>query len=168
MKFLFFSLVLILFSLSVVFYGSWETNNSEFTAQVKSFFFGGAMAGLTDAEYSHMYDVRFIFIILNLVLVALLVFLYFSPPSLKEIKKGALVCLFMPILAILPFDKVFTWFHMIFFPQGNWEFNGGLLVSTFTFSFFELLFIKWVIICVALALALVSISQYCISHHTNL
>jgi len=41
------------------------------------------------------------------------------------------------VLAILFFDTVFTVFHEIFFPQGNWTFSAeSLLIQTFPLDFF--------------------------------
>jgi len=40
---------------------------------------------------------------------------------------GFLLCL---LLALIPFDVLFVWFHKLVFPQGNWIFERGQLMVT--------------------------------------
>ncbi len=50
---------------------------------------------------------------------------------------------FLLIVSLIAFYQLFTWFHLIFFPQGNWLFPvDSLLIQTFPQEFFVSLSLK--------------------------
>ncbi len=61
-----------------------------------------------------------------------------------------LVVLFL-LFAWFGFNSLFTLFHEVFFPQGNWMFSGGFLIEAFPIDFF--ISFVWKVICLALILA---------------
>jgi integral membrane protein (TIGR01906 family) len=102
-----------------------------------------SVAGMTAAEKSHLADVKdlmkdlpILFLVLALVWLTLF-------NRIKEKRKillyGGLVAVAIPLLlAIVPFDSIFTLFHQLFFPQGNWMFSpDSLLIQIYPIQFFH-------------------------------
>ena len=47
------------------------------------------------------------------------------------------VVVMLGVLSLFSFDTVFSWFHLVFFPQGNWQFAAdSVLITTFPLEFF--------------------------------
>ena len=101
-----------------------------------------AVEGLTAAEKSHLADVKDIMNDLPIVFIVLLLLFFSLFQRTKEKRKillyGGLATVAIPvILAIIPFDSVFTAFHQLFFPQGNWMFApDSLLIQIYPIQFF--------------------------------
>ena len=101
-----------------------------------------AVAGLTAAEKSHLADVKDIMSDLPIVFIVLLLLFFSLLQRTKEKRKvllyGGLAAAAIPVIfAIIPFDSVFTAFHQLFFPQGNWMFSpDSLLIQIYSIQFF--------------------------------
>lgn len=104
----------------------------------------------TENEISHLQDVqrlvefaKYYFIFLLVVEIVLLILIYqtdkkeFYQPFLYS-GLASFIFIFLVLSFILTdFETIFTLFHKIFFPQGNWQFaSGSLLTSFFPESFF--------------------------------
>lgn len=101
----------------------------------------------TDLELSHMHDVRGFFIFFLIIIIISVLLLSFSglyylynKKKYDVNKKVGLFLIIIPsvfiaflsligIFIALDFDKAFTLFHEIFFPQGNWEFENSLMIT---------------------------------------
>lgn len=116
----------------------------------------------TNNEISHLEDVRtlldriFILFYLSLFGFFLFIFLiftedlwqYFKRVSYILISSSGIVLLLLLVLYILGsnFTGLFTDFHLVFFPQGNWTFpQQALIINIFPFGFFYDFFMKLVI-----------------------
>lgn len=104
----------------------------------------------TQAERFHMQDVQkvfnkgnAIFWILGLPIVLTLHYIKKEKHCIKEILLNSGITLATIIILILlavifNFESIFTVFHTIFFPQGNWQFPmDSLLIQTFPLQFFS-------------------------------
>lgn len=66
---------------------------------------------------------------------------------LQKLRTGSssalIVLVLVLIFILLDFDSVFTMFHQVFFPQGNWQFAAdSLLIQTFPLPFFTAIGLK--------------------------
>ena len=100
----------------------------------------------TEQEMSHLQDVAMMMKILDYILyitfvVSIVILIY----SRKEIRQllfyggmTILTVVFLIVISILTnFATLFTLFHQLFFPQGNWQFPvGSALLQVFPLSFF--------------------------------
>lgn len=90
----------------------------------------------TEAEVNHMHDVKWVLLIATVAVAALFLLTLFSSISLRERSPGtirrSLFCgawITLGLIAVLGVVGVFGWewlfttFHQVFFPQGNWEFS---------------------------------------------
>jgi integral membrane protein (TIGR01906 family) len=98
--------------------------------------------GFSDDELSHLSDVKALINgVLSFLQAVILIFLFLSL-FLQDYKRylrcSGILLIIIPVIAyILPFDKSFTLFHNIFFPQGNWMFpSGSALISLYPAGFF--------------------------------
>ena len=100
----------------------------------------------TAKEYSHLEDVqdvmkgvKIVFIVGLLLLFGLVVY---SWKDRKRLLKygGVSTVVFVGVVlmfSLVAFKYTFTFFHQIFFPQGNWQFAvDSLLIQTFPLEFF--------------------------------
>jgi len=102
----------------------------------------GAMPGVFDEnEASHLADVKSV-IIMGFVALFFLVFAHTRLTTFDNWRAitrwGTLLlaCLLI-ISALIPFDVLFTWFHVVFFPQGNWMFPAqSTLIQYYPAPFF--------------------------------
>lgn len=106
-------------------------------------------ADITALEIDHLNDVKevmknldLVFYFLLLVLTLIITYTYKNKPFLKKlffyggITTLSFIFLFF-ILTLTNFNFIFTTFHQIFFPQGNWIFpTDSLLIQTFPLEFF--------------------------------
>jgi integral membrane protein (TIGR01906 family) len=104
----------------------------------------------TDAEQSHMRDVRAVFYGFMVLAVASLVFVVAAVRRARRdagrwtaVARGSVWLvvglLIVGIFAFVAFDDVFTVFHEIFFPGGNWAFGpGSNLIWLYPELFWEL------------------------------
>ena len=103
----------------------------------------------TSDEYSHLIDVKKVMKLIDIVFyLSLLAFTSIitltrkNPLLQRKIFKIAgttvvSILLLLVFLSIFAFNDLFTLFHQIFFPQGNWIFaNDSLLITTFPIEFF--------------------------------
>jgi integral membrane protein (TIGR01906 family) len=130
-------------------------------------FVNGATQNLTinytNAEISHLQDVKGIitgerFLFIGSYLVVILVFaLNMKDRSFakKLLRKGGFTTLIVMGIVLLSlifgFNTIFTLFHQVFFPQGNWLFSpDSLLIQTFPLDFFTnislIIFVQTVIL----------------------
>ena len=90
----------------------------------------------TEAEVNHMHDVKWVLLIATVAVAALFLLTLFSSISLRERAPGtirrSLFCgawITLGLIAVLGVVGIFGWewlftsFHQVFFPQGNWEFS---------------------------------------------
>jgi len=116
-------------------------------------FSNGAIENLslnyTAAEISHLKDVqgvmskeRFVFFFSYLTVILIFGMNMKNKPFLKKLLKcgGITTLAIMGIIllfSLLSFNELFTLFHSLFFPQGNWIFPyDSLLIQTFPLDFF--------------------------------
>lgn len=103
----------------------------------------------TISESSHLIDVKNVINYMDITFLILLLicslYITSNKNNLKKIKNlffqsSIFLLSFIGTLLILSltiFNKVFTLFHKIFFPQGNWRFPvNSLLIQTFPLNFF--------------------------------
>jgi len=106
---------------------------------IKHFFFLEPMPQIFDAqEQSHLNDVSVLIRIALIVFAIICGLLLYLKPNARTIYYGAgLLTAVLLLLALLPFDKLFTSFHQVFFPQGNWQFAlDSTLIQFYPFTFF--------------------------------
>ena len=90
----------------------------------------------TEAEVNHMHDVKWVLLITTVAVAALFLLTLFSSISLRERAPGTIrrilfsgAWITLGLIAVLGVVGVFGWewlftsFHQVFFPQGNWEFS---------------------------------------------
>ena len=90
----------------------------------------------TEAEVNHMHDVKWVLLIATVAVAALFLVTLFSSISLRErapgtirrsLFTGAWITLgLIAVLGVVGFfgwEWLFTTFHQVFFPQGNWDFS---------------------------------------------
>lgn len=90
----------------------------------------------TEAEVNHMHDVKWVLLIATVAVAALFLVTLFSSISLRERAPGTIrrslfsgAWITLGLIAVLGVVGVFGWewlfttFHQVFFPQGNWEFS---------------------------------------------
>ncbi|MBI2669324.1 DUF1461 domain-containing protein [Candidatus Woesearchaeota archaeon] len=107
---------------------------------------GTVQINYTVSEVSHLEDVARVMNIVDVVFVLLFIglmgILYWKKRELPDLLfyggiSTAIITLFILLMAIFGFDALFTAFHTLFFPQGNWIFPAdSLLIQTFPSIFF--------------------------------
>jgi len=114
------------------------------THELFQYFFGlGNIPEVFDAsEQSHLADVKHVIVGALLVFVLVTVLLCYSLKKgdvAKIARYGSVVLILMLGASVLvPFDALFTWFHELFFPQGNWVFSASsTLIQFYPFAYFE-------------------------------
>jgi len=114
-------------------------------------------------EKSHMADVKRLIMIEEFLFIALLIWffmlVYKRKIHLNHLKKASIIIIIIALLsfiASLLFEKFFELFHLILFPQGNWQFNASsLMIQTYQQSFFQGFFVRAIIIAFIFSLLLV-------------
>lgn len=98
----------------------------------------------TDDENNHVQDVKILikktFTVFYLLILIFTVLLFFSPHKQSIFFYGGSLAIILPILALVfNFTTLFTIFHAIFFPQGNWQFDAATttLVNIYPAEFFK-------------------------------
>lgn len=91
-----------------------------------------------EKEASHMDDVAWIIRAAFAFLAFVSVALWKKGLDFKSAKNGFIILLsFLILCALIPFDILFTYFHYVFFPQGNWQFAAdSTLITFYPASFF--------------------------------
>jgi len=114
-------------------------------------------------EKSHMADVKRLIIFEEFVFIALLIWLFILIKKRKinylHLKRSALIVILIAIFSLIAslfFNRFFELFHLILFPQGNWQFNASsLMIQTYQQSFFQGFFIRMILAVVVISLMLV-------------
>jgi integral membrane protein (TIGR01906 family) len=127
----------------------------------------------TSSELSHLKDVKKVmgfidYLFYFSLLVCTLVITYYrkSQQQLKKMFKysGLTVLIIMGlilIISILSFNFMFTIFHQIFFPQGNWMFaSNSLLIETFPIEFFISISSKIFLLTIIFSTGLLILKRY--------
>jgi len=162
-------ILIVLFSYEMVFaFSSYDAEQQGVLDAMKEFKpcceEGVSIEGMTLEEESHLGDVRrvmvaidFVFLVL-LFVCAVMVSLYYK--KRKELGKlfywggivSGLVVIVVGLLGVISFNWLFTIFHEIFFPQGNWQFAvDSMLIQTFPLQFFIWMLVKIVLLSLVLA-----------------
>ena len=110
-----------------------------------------------------MADVKRLIMIEEFLFIALLIWffmlVYKRKIHLNHLKKASIIIIIIALLsfiASLLFEKFFELFHLILFPQGNWQFNASsLMIQTYQQSFFQGFFVRAIIIAFIFSLLLV-------------
>lgn len=91
-----------------------------------------------EKESSHMADVAWLIRSAFVFLVLISIALWKKGLDYKSVKNGFIILAsFIIICALIPFDTLFTYFHYVFFPQGNWQFaQESTLITFYPASFF--------------------------------
>lgn len=106
---------------------------------IKHFFFLTPMpAVFNEQESAHMTDVAWLIRAALLVLILASILLFVLKPTANTIYYGAgILAALLIVSAFLPFDLIFTKFHQLFFPQGNWQFAAdSTIIQFYPFEFF--------------------------------
>ena len=90
----------------------------------------------TDAEVNHMHDVKWVLLIATLAVAVFVLVTLFSSLSLRERAPGVIrrslftgtwitlgLIVVLGVVGAFGWEWLFTTFHQVFFPQGNWEFS---------------------------------------------
>ena len=90
----------------------------------------------TEAEVNHMHDVKWVLLIATVAVAALFLLTLFSSISLRERAPGTIrrslfsgawitlgLIMVLGVVGVFGWEWLFTTFHQVFFPQGNWEFS---------------------------------------------
>ncbi len=160
---------LLLLSYNIVFLSSSYTQEQQ---EWFSFFDGNEIpTGYTDDEISHMIDVKYVmrsidvaFGMLIILLLGIGGFVWNSKQMIAQLLRiGGLATLFslcvFGLFAYFSYDFVFTLFHDVFFPQGNWLFpTDSRLIQTFPLSFFVNMTTKIISLSLLLSIIIMYIS----------
>ncbi len=107
-------------------------------------------ADFDENEKSHMADVRRIILFEEFVFIALLIWFfilaYKRKINLNQFKKAALIVFLIALFSLIAslfFNRFFELFHLIVFPQGNWQFSANsLMIQIYQQSFFQEFFVR--------------------------
>ena len=110
---------------------------------------GQLQLNYTAQEISHVEEVRvvmdyadYFFYVLTILIFSLLIKNYHHKEEVKVVLKRAGITTmaamaFILLVTLFFFNEIFTLFHVLFFPQGNWIFAAdSLLIQTFPVTFF--------------------------------
>lgn len=120
-------------------------------------------ADFDENEKSHMADVRKLVLFEEFVFIALLIWFfilaYKRKINLNQFKKAALIVFLIALFSLiisLFFNRFFELFHLIVFPQGNWQFNASsLMIQVYQQSFFQEFFVRVIMVTFIFSLLLV-------------
>ena len=103
----------------------------------------------TELEISHLQDVKkvmkyadYLFYVLLLIMAVILTCHRKNKELIFQLlnyggKFTVITTIFLGIVSLLFFDLIFSLFHLLFFPHGNWLFAAdSLLIQTFPLDFF--------------------------------
>ncbi len=136
------------------------------------FYYNATMPGnYTALERSHMQDVKsvllgakLLFEVLFFVMAILLWYLIQQQKWQDAVYYGGLATLilvgFILLGLLINFNLVFTLFHSLFFPQGNWQFAAdSLLIQTFPLDYFISISLRIFGLTLGLAIAMVVVGK---------
>ena len=115
-----------------------------------------------EEEKSHMADVKRLVLFEEFLFIALLIgffiLIYKRKIHLNHFKKAALIVFLIALFSLIAslfFDRFFKLFHLIVFPQGNWQFNASsLMIQVYQQSFFQEFFVRVIVAAVFISLFL--------------
>lgn len=100
----------------------------------------GPLPDLTSGEALHMRDVRRLVWGLALVTVLAGMYMLHHWPDMACTGSAVILVILALVASALPFAQLFTWFHHVAFPQGNWLFSpDSVLITTYPLAFFRLM-----------------------------
>lgn len=162
-------LFLVLFSFKMVLF---LTPLSENQQQTVDYLHGKEKLNVPYEEdaVSHMMDVKKVFFYADVILyISLLIatgmFTYYKRRKIEFLKYGGWTTIVglgsLLLFALLGFNTLFTWFHKIFFPQGNWQFaSDSLLIQTFPINFFISISTKIFLLAFIFGIVFIVLSKY--------
>jgi len=111
-------------------------------------------ADFNEKEKSHMADVKRLIIFEEFLFIALLIWFFILAYkwkiNLNQFKRAVLIMLLIALLSLVAslfFNRFFELFHLVFFPQGNWQFpSNSLMIQVYQQSFFQAFFVRAIII----------------------
>lgn len=114
-------------------------------------------------EKSHMADVKRLVLIEEFILIVLLigffVLIYKRKIYLNHFKKAALIIFLIALFSLIAslfFNRFFELFHLMLFPQGNWQFQASsLMIQTYQQSFFQWFFVTTFVVAVVISLSFI-------------
>jgi integral membrane protein (TIGR01906 family) len=119
---------------------------------------------------SHMDDVKKVFFYADVIfylslLIVTGMFTYYKKKQIDFLKFGGWTTILglgsMLVFALVGFNTLFTWFHKIFFPQGNWMFDAdSLLIQTFPIEFFVSMSVKIFILALVFGIVFIVVGKY--------
>lgn len=123
--------------------------SDELTKSIIQYFLSGDFSvpvlSLSPAENSHLRDVKLVVFNAELLLVLSLLGLFLLwPLSSKVLLWSGIVVIMIPVfLFFVPFERLFVDFHLVVFPQGNWQFDpqDTTLVNVYSLDFFRQFFV---------------------------
>ncbi|MFT4250171.1 MAG: DUF1461 domain-containing protein [Candidatus Woesearchaeota archaeon] len=118
---------------------------------------GEGVLGFSEEANNHMVDVFNVLRVFQVVgFLSLLVVLYSSIQA-GVVRVVGYVLVSLPVLlALLPWSVLFRYFHLVFFPMGNWQFPpDSLLIQTYPESFFVLFSAAWACLLVLIGVVFV-------------
>jgi len=142
-------LLLLSYQLTLLFYS--QTENQKITVDYVKGNTPILPLNYTSSELSHLEDVKKVMAWTNIVYLLLLLFVtIYIILKIKDRSKEELISLLRTggkvtlisigiiiFLSLFFFNTLFTLFHQVFFPQGNWMFPpDSLLIQTFPLTFF--------------------------------
>ena len=160
---------LVLFSFKVVVFLTPLTNNQQ---QTVDFLDGKEELKVPYEEnaISHMQDVKNVFFYADVVFyISLLIvtgmFTYYRKKQIDFLKYGGWTTIVglgsLLLFALVGFNTLFTWFHKIFFPQGNWQFSSdSLLIQTFPIEFFVSISVKIFLLAFIFGIVFIVVGKY--------
>lgn len=121
------------------------------------------IAFLSDSEREHMRDVKRVFDGAFIVTIACFVFSGTVLRKLEERRRRVVgrravwalfgVCGVMLLLGVAAgFSNLWTWFHLVIFPQGNWQFAAdSMLITLYPLGYFRTLAVAILLLVLAIA-----------------
>ncbi len=145
------------------------------------FFQGGKLTlNYTTAELSHLEDAAqvidsadFFFYGSGIIILGMAIHSWKDRIQLQKLARyGGVITVsllfFLLLLLLVNFNGLFTLFHQLFFPQGNWQFAAdSLLIQTFPTGFFVKISIAIVAVTLFLGSLFILLSVYLKHGHTN-
>ncbi len=119
---------------------------------------------------SHMENVKKLFFYTDIVfylslLIVTGMFTYYKRKGVEFLKYGGWTTIVglgsLLVFALLGFNTLFTCFHKIFFPKGNWQFaSDSLLIQTFPIDFFVSISIKIFLLAFIFGIVFIVVGKY--------
>lgn len=120
-------------------------------------------ADFNEKGKSHMTDVKRLIMFEEFLFIALLIcffiLAYKRKINLNHFKKAGLIVFLIALFSLIAslfFNRFFELFHLIAFPQGNWQFEASsLMIQTYQQSFFQEFFVRVIVVAFIFLLLLI-------------